>query len=217
VTRASRPVLAERILLVAALYRRRLYLAAAALMAAGCTPNALVHQWRSHEHTGRPFDHVLVLAASPDVELERVYEDAFVQELAAMGVTAVAAHAVFQADGEVPEERIRQAVSEVNADAVLTMRMLGKDAKTGAYSPPPLQPGVKADFYSVYQVGMNKQTPSEPYGYGVYTLETSLWDAKDEALVWSSTSQTFQLRSAAAAAKELSDAVVNALRQQQLL
>jgi hypothetical protein len=117
----------------------------------------------------------------------------------------------------VPEERILQAVGEVRANAVLTIRMIGKDPKTGAYSPPPLQPGTKADFYAVYQVGMIQQTPPQPYGFGVYTLETSLWDAKDESLVWSSTSQTFQPYNAATIAKELSDVVVRALRQQQLL
>lgn len=206
-----------RLLLALMGARRRLYLAAAALVAAGCTPTTLVHEWKSHDYTGRPFDRVLVLAANSDAEVRRVYEDAFVQELAAMGVTAVAAHAVIQADGEVPEERILQAVGEVQADAVLTMRMIGKDAKTGSYSPLPLQPGAKADFYAVYQAGMIKQTPPQPYGYGVYTLETSLWDAKDESLLWSSTSQTFQPYSAPTIAKELSDVVVKALRQQQLL
>jgi len=134
-----------------------------------------------------------------------------------MGVTAVGAHAVIQTEGEVPEERILQVVEEVHADALLTIRMIGKDPRTGTYSPPPLQPATHADFYAVYQAGTIEQTPPKPYGYGVYTLESSLWDAKDESLVWSSTSQTFQPYNVPTIAKELSDVVVKALRRQRLL
>jgi hypothetical protein len=205
-------------LLLPALHRRRTaYVAAVALLATGCTPNALLSQWKSVGYSGRPFERVLVLAAIPDPQIRRVYEDAFVQELAAMGVTATATHVVIQADGEIPEEYILQAVGEVHADGVLMMRMIGKEHKAGAYSPPPLRPDSTAELYAVYQSGMTVHTPPEPYGYGVYTLETSLWNATDQALVWSSTSQTFQLNRALAAAKDLADVVVKALRERQLL
>jgi len=204
-------------LLAAFMDRRRRFYLAAALLAMGCTPTTLIQQWKSHADARRPVDHVLVLAAIPDVQVQRVFEYAFVQELAAMGVTAVAAHTAIQASGVIPEERILHVIEEVHADAVLTIRMIGKDPKTGAYSPPPLQPGTKANFYAVYQVGMTRQTPPQPYGYAVYTLETSLWDVKDESLVWSSTSQTFQPYNPANIARELSDVVVRALRQKQLL
>ena len=204
-------------LLVSALHgRRTAYVAAATLVATGCAPNALVNEWKSAGYTGRSFDRVLVLAATSDPEIRRVYEDAFVQELAAMGVTATPAHAVIQADGEVPAERIVQAVGEVRADAVLLTRMIGKERKAGSYAPLPLQAGAKAEFYAVYQAGMATRAPP-PHGYEVYTLETSLWDATDEALVWFSTSQTFQPGNAPGAAKDLADVVVKALRQQQLL
>ncbi len=203
-------------LLVSTLYRRRTAcVAAAALVAAGCAPNALVHEWKSAGYTGRPFERVLVLTASSDPEIQRVYEDAFVQELAAMGVTAAAAHVVIQGDGEVSSERILQAIGEVRADAVLITRMIGKERRASSYAPPPLQPGTKAQFHAVYQAGMITRTP--PDGYEVYSLETSLWNATDEALVWFSTSETFQPRSAPGAAKDLADVVVKALRQQQLL
>jgi hypothetical protein len=204
-------------LLVSALHgRRTACVAAAALVATGCAPSALVNEWKNVGYAGRPFERVLVLTASSDPEIRRVYEDAFVQELAAMGVTATAAHAVIQADGEVPSERILQAIGEVRADAVLVTRMIGKERRASSYAPLPLQPGTKAQFYAVYQAGMTTQT-SPPDGYQVYSLETSLWNATDEALVWFSTSQTFQPASAPGAAKDLADVVVKALRQQQLL
>jgi hypothetical protein len=209
-------VRAAELLVCALLGRRRAYVAAAALVATGCAPNALVHEWKSESYAGKPFDRVLVLAASADPEIRRVYEDAFVQELAAMGVTATPAHMVIPADREVPQERILEAVSEVRADAVLITRMIGKERNANSYAPPPLQAGVKADFYAVYEAGMTARAPP-PYGYEVYTLETSLWNATDEALVWFSTSQTFQPGSAPGAAKDLADIVVKALRQQQLL
>jgi len=134
-----------------------------------------------------------------------------------MGVTAVATHAVVQGEGELPEDYILKAVSEVHANGLLIVRMIGKDARGGAYSLPTLQPDSKTEFYAVYQSGMTVHAPPEPFGYGVYTLETSLWDASDQALVWSSTSQTFQLNKASAAAKDLADVAVKALREQQLL
>jgi hypothetical protein len=197
--------------------RRTAYVAVATLVATGCAPNALVTEWKSASYAGRPFDRVLVLAATPDPEIRRAYEDAFVQELAAMGVTATAAHAVIQADGEVPAQRIVQAVGEVRADAVLVTRMIGKERNAPSYAPPPLQAEAKAEFYAVYQAGMAVQAPPQPHGYEVYRLETSLWDATDEALVWFSSSQTFQPGNAPGAARDLADIVVKALRQRQLL
>ena len=207
---------AAELLVYALLGRRTAYVAAAALVATGCAPNALVHEWKSESYTGHPFDRVLVLTASADPEIRRVYEDAFVQELAAMGVTATPAHMIIPADREVSPERILEAVSEVRADAVLITRMIGKERNANSYAPPPLQAGAKAEFYAVYEAGMTARTPP-PYGYEVYSLETSLWSATDEALVWFSTSQTFQPGSAPGAAKDLADVVVKALRQQQLL
>ncbi len=204
-------------LLVSARHGRRIaYLALAGLAASACAPNALVSEWKSPAYTGRPFDRVLVLAASSDPDIRRVYEDAFVQELAAMGVTATAAHAVIQADGEVPVERILQAIGEVGANAVLLTRMIGKERQAGSYTPPPLQAGATAEFYAVYQAGMTTRAPPAN-GYEVYSLETSLWDAADLALVWFSTSQTFQPGIASGAARDLADIVVKPLRQQHLL
>ena len=193
------------------------YLAAAALVATACAPNALVHEWKSPGYSGRPFDRVLVVTASPDPEIRRVYEDAFVQELAAMGVTATAAHVVIQENGAVPSERIIQAIGEVHANAVLVQRMIGKERKAASYVPPPLQAGAKAELYAVYQAGMTMGTPPQPYDYEVYTLETSLWEAADQGLVWFSTSQTFQPGTVPTAARDLADVVGKALRQQQLL
>lgn len=205
-------------LLVAAMDGRRgLYCLAAALVAAGCAPTALVHEWKSPGYTGRPFDRVLVLAASPDPEVRRVYEEAFVQELAAMGLTAMAAHAVIEGQGKASEQQIQEAVGEVGADAVLVTRMIGRQHQMGSYSPPPLRDGVTAELYSVYAGGMTIQAQPQPPPYALYTLETSLWNAKDQSLVGFSTSQTFRLEKALAAAKELADLAVKALRQQQLL
>ncbi len=131
----------------------------------------MVSEWKSAGYSGRPFDRVLVLAASSDPEIRRVYEDAFVQELAAMGVTATAAHAVIQADGEVPSERIVEAVGEVHADAVLVTRMIGKERKASSYAPPPLQAGTKAEFYAVYQAGMTIHTPPTLRLRGLYARD----------------------------------------------
>jgi hypothetical protein len=190
---------------------------AAVFLAAGCAPTALVHEWKSPGCTGGPFDRVLVLAASADPDVRRIYEDAFVQELAAVGVTAIAAHAVIEGQGEVSEQQILEAVGQIRANAVLVTRMLGRQRKTGSYSPPPLRDGEAPQLYSVYAAGMAIQAPPEPDAHALYTLETSLWNAKDESLVGLNTSQTFQSVQALPAAKELADLAVKALRQQQLL
>jgi hypothetical protein len=206
------------VLLVAAMDRRRgLYCLAAALVAAGCAPTALVHEWKSPGYTGRPFDRVLVLTASTDPEVRRVYEDAFVQELAAMGVTAMASHAVIEGQGEVSEQQIQEAVGKVNANAVLVTRMIGRQRKIGSYLPPPLRDGEAPELYLVYAAGMTIEAPLQAYPYELYTLETSLWNAQDRSLIGFNTSQTFQTERVLAAAKELADLAVKALRQQQLL
>lgn len=218
--RAARRVMAWRWYaadrLVTLCRHRAAYAAAAVVAAMGCAPNALVHDWKSPTYTGAPLERVLVLSASADPELRRVYEDAFVQELAAMGVTATAAHAVIQ-DGPVSSERIAQAVEEVRANGVLLTRMIGKERGARSYVPPPLRAGADVGLYATYESGMTLATPLQRQDYQVYALETSLWEVPRSTLLWFSTSQSFQADMAFAAAKDLADVVVKAMRQHQLL
>jgi hypothetical protein len=163
---------------------------AALLALAGCASTSLVNQWKAPDHTGAAPKRVLVVGVTKQASIRRTFEDQFVLQLKAAGVGAVQSYSVLPEDGQVEEARLRQAVDEAQADAVITARLVKAEQKTqvtpGYYGPVPTM-----GFYGWYSSAwMGVYDPPQVYQYDVYTTETSLYHVSDNKVVWSGTAQT---------------------------
>ena len=160
--------------------------------AAACSSTKLVNQWENPQYVPARFDRILVIGVTRQPGIRRAFEDEFVTRLNAQNVDAVPSYSFIPEDGQVDENRLRQAIQQANADCVLMTRPVRVERKTdvrpGYWDP---APGVTAGLYPWYSAGWRGYyEPPRVYQYDVYISETTLYDARRNALVWSGTAQT---------------------------
>ncbi|MBI2306145.1 MAG: hypothetical protein HYU78_02470 [Rhodocyclales bacterium] len=188
------------------------------LLGACASPTRITNSWRDAAYHGPRFQRVLVMGFGDDGASRRVFEDRFVQQLQAAGVTAIASYTLVPGLAEADLPRVRDAVAKSGADCVLTTRLVGTERRIGVYpAQPMLMPsvGFRRGFYGYYSSVM--VMPPSTYNYEVVTLESNLWQVPGESLLWSATTESFAPEDAAKGATELARVVIQALRGQGFL
>lgn len=185
----------------------------------GCGSTKLVNQWENPQHTPAHFNQILVIGVSRTPGLRRTFEDQFVAKLRETGVDAVPSYRYITEDGPVDEARLQEGVRQAGADGVLMTRLVRVERKTevtpGYYSP---APGVGFGFYPWYSSGwVGYYEPPRVYQYDVYISETSLYDVRQNQLVWSGTVQTKAPRDLNKEIERYVATVIKALKKEQVL
>jgi hypothetical protein len=188
------------------------------LGAAGCSSTKLVNQWENPQYSPARFTRILVIGVSREPGLRRNFEDQFVAKLRENGVDAGPSYGVIPEDGPVDEARLQAAVRQAGADGVLMTRLVRVERKTevtpGYYSPGPAGFG----FYPWYSAGWaGYYEPPRVYQYDVYISETSLYDVRQNQLVWSGTVQTTAPRDLNKEIQRYVSTVIKALKKEQVL
>jgi hypothetical protein len=187
------------------------------LTLAGCSSTELVNQWSNPAYTSTSFKRILVIGVTRQASIRRNFEDAFVAQLKAAGVDAVPGYGYMQEDGQVGEERLKQAVAQAGADAVIITRLVKREQKT-VVTPGYLQPAPGVGLYNWYSVGWSGYyEPPSVYQYEVYTSETSLYDMVKNQVVWSGTAQTASQGDIDKEIKNYAEIMVAALKQKNLI
>ncbi len=164
-------------------FSHRIFVASTLVLLAGCAHNRLTSTWVDPSHVNPRFSSMLVIAAVSDQFAGRVYEDAFVKFATAAGVRSVPGYSVLSEDGPATREQLRAATSKTGAEAVIISSIVKRDVNernsivyaqgTGFY-----------DYYvgvwQVYTLPTGNTTVS-------VTVQTNVYDAKTETLVWSGT------------------------------
>jgi len=167
-----------------------------ALILITCAPATTMHSvWKDDSYQG-PLKKVLVVGIAKRPAGKRFFEDEFVRQLKSRGVDAVPGYSVFKDDELKDRDRVAKKVRELGFDAVLVTRMVDKKTvetyvpPTVAYVPP--APYRRGGWHGYYMSGY--QYIAEP-GYTlkdeVVVVETNVYAADDERLIWSALSETF--------------------------
>ena len=188
-----------------------------ALAATGCATTRVIHEWSNPDFGSPPrLRKVIVVGISKQESVRRSFEDEFVTKLKAVGVDAVPGYRFITEEGSVEEPRLREAVAQAGADAMLVTRLLRMEQRYQMgpyyYYPPP--PGL--GFYRGYAGAWYGYYDSPTYPYEVYISETSLYDTAKNVLVWTGTVET----TSADISKNIAhyvDAVIEALQKRNLL
>lgn len=127
-------------------------------------------------------------------------------------------------NGEKPDKNeLYSKINETGADAILTVALLNKETENryvpGNYSYAPIpQFGYYGNFWGYY----NTRYPAV-YSDGyyeedeVYFIETNLYDAKTEELLWSAQSETYNPGGLASFAEDFAEVVVTKMEEEGLL
>jgi hypothetical protein len=192
-------------------YRNALLLVLVVLCASGCASTQIINAWQDPKFSGPPLKRVMVIGVTRQAGIRRTFEDQFVSQLRAKGVDGVASYTLIPEDGEVPKERLAQAVRESEVEGVLITRLVRAEVQTQVYAAPYAGPPYFG-FYGYYSwAWVGYYDAPQAYSYDVVTAETNLFDATSDTLIWSGTTQTFSARNVKKDAREFADVIIKAL------
>jgi hypothetical protein len=161
----------------------------------------------------------MVIGVVKKPAIKRIFEDEFVRQLNARGIDAIASYTVITDKKQEDHAVIEAKLKELDADAVLISRLVSKKTVQtyvpGSVYYPPSYYGNWRGYYG--------------YGYeAIYTpgyvaedeyalMEANLYNARDDKLIWSATSETELLGSSQDQIKSYIGVMVNAMAEQKLL
>lgn len=200
---------------------RRSMAVVAALMVmflAGCSTTKLTSVWKNPQYQGKPHK-IMVIGVARKPQIKRIFEDEFVRQLKARGTDAVAGYTLMPDAKQGDHEVIASKMKEQKADAVLIARLESKKTVhthvPGSVYYPPSSYGNWRDYYgygarAVYTPGY---TAEDEYAI----METNLYDAGNDMLIWAATSETEIRGSNQDEIKSYIGVMVNAMSDRKLL
>jgi hypothetical protein len=173
----------------------------AMLLSACGTTTMVTSSWRKPNATANNYRNIFVAALTNNIPAKQAVENGIQDQLQAKGLTVEKSIDVLPPDikqtGQ-QKDLIMGKIRGTNADAILTITLLRKKEQTrfvptgGAYWNPGFRYGYYNNFWNYY----NTWYPTV-YGPGyydttqIYYLETNLYDAHSEQLIWAAQSQTY--------------------------
>lgn len=161
------------------------------LISGGCSSLKVVETWHKPALQGHAYKKILILGVARDNNRRQIFEDIVVAELRRHQVDAVPGNTIIPEMN--PDKYVRaEVVAAVRAsgcDAVLTTRALAVGGNNVA----------QAGQSFVY----GADNMSAHYDFLKATLQSNLFDAATEELVWSSTVSTFDADQATRVSRDL--------------
>ena len=146
------------------------------LLAGGCSSLKVVETWHKPAVSAHHYQKVMILGIGRNENLRQLFENLVVEELQNRQVVAIPSYTVIPDLEKTTHAAIVAAIRTSGCDAVLTARALSVGDNTVT------QEGQG----SVYGAGTRSS-----YDFLRATLQTNLYDAATEELVWSSAVTTF--------------------------
>lgn len=155
-----------------------------------CATTELNQTSMDESYRGKFLSSIIVIAVTDDQGARRSFESKFVALLKATGIDAVSSGSgiAVTANRKLTKTEILKAVEKYGSDAVCVTHLIGLE-KTEVYNPAPRR---YTGFYGYYD-----NVYGHVHGRGYYStatvvrLETNLYDAKTEKIIWSGQSKTW--------------------------
>jgi len=189
-----------------------------AMLITACATTKLTSVWKDQSYQKKPLKIMVIGIARKPVN-KRIFEDEFVRQLQELGTNAIAGYTVLP-DLQQPDYGvIADKMKEYGADAVLITRLVNKKTlKTyvpgTVYNPP-------VDYYNwrdYHRYGYQAvYTPGYTVEDEYAVVETNLYDAGTEKLVWSVSSETEIRGTDQSLIKSFIRTMVNAMSNEGLL
>ena len=202
-----------------------------ALFVAACSSTKITSLWKDETYQGPPRK-VMVVGVAKNPGNRRIFEDEFVRRIKEVGADAIASYTMIPDQKQGSQQLIEAKVKETGADVVLITR-LGNRKTVRTYVPgtlthsaTPFSYGGWRDHYPAYY-----GTWPDYYGYGsrmMYSpgyvdedeyalMETNLYAADDNRLIWSASSETEIKCSDQKVITSFVDKMVKSMKEQNVL
>lgn len=189
-----------------------------ATLVTACAMTRITAVWKDPAYQGTPRK-VMVIGIARKAINKRIFEDELVRQLKARGTDAVAGYTVMDDTKQADNSVIAARMKEQGADTVLIARLVSKKTLQtyvpGSIEYYPTYYGNWRDYYGHgSQVIYNPAYVVEEQ-YAV--VETNLYDAGTDKLIWSASSETEVRGSNEKQIRSYIDAMVKAMADQHLL
>ena len=162
-----------------------------AMLITACATTQLNAVWKDQSYQARPYK-IMVIGLAKNPVNRRVFEDEFVRQLNAHGTEAIASYTVLPDRQKDDHAVIAAKVTELGADTVLITRMVSKKTVQfyvpGTANYPPPHYGRWPDYYGLGYEAM--YTPGYMAEEEFAVIETNLYEAGNDKLVWAASSET---------------------------
>lgn len=167
----------------------------ALVITAGCAAQSeMTNLWKDPSFTTGPMRNVLIVALRKDPVRRRMWEDAFVNELGARGLTATASYQLFQ-EAPPDTQEVIEAIRKNGYDAVLSSIRL-PDETTSTYVPGTVRRETVTgrDFYgSFHSYWRDVQDPGHTETDEIRAFQTDVWaTGSNGRLISSATLRTLE-------------------------
>ena len=183
----------------------------------GCATTELTNTWKDPAYQGGSVKKIMVVGISNQASVRRTFEDTFAEILKAKGVEVVPSHTLVPEDGQMSEDKLRAAVEQSGAGAVLITRMVERQTETAVTAPPPVGAYRRtySGYYSSAWIGYYEPVTVQQFHYVV--AETTLFVGDNPQPVWTGTTRTMESKDIRAATEGFAKPVIAALKKQGLI
>jgi hypothetical protein len=191
------------------------------------TSTTIESSWTDPTHSEGSFQRVAVVALFDTASESREFEQNAAEQLEARGVAAVQSHSILEDERMYEQDKLRAKLADANVDAILIYRLIAVDERQ-VYRPPTdylrMPPGVvRGDPYywyyypswDYYWYWRSSRDVTRSAGYWeehrYVVVESSLYDARKDQLVWTAKSSTMDDAQFAAVSSSIADRVTREL------
>lgn len=188
---------------------------------AGCASTTkMISTWKAPDFQGGAFRKTLVIGVFETTGVREVVEGQFVEQLKDENVEAAASNA-FLSDDELSREAVVNKVREVGFDSVILARLIDQAGYEKAYAPTAGSLDIDAAREQTWHHDYVASSARETGSYTVASrrdvrVETRIFDAQTQKLVWSGVSETQVDGLDAVQIKDAVSAILSRLRQERV-
>ena len=189
-----------------------------AALVTACATTQMDSTWKDPAYRGHP-SKIIVIGVAKSPAMRRIFEDEFTGQLQAHGVNAIASYSELPDSQHGDDAAIAEKVTQRGVDTILITRLVSKKTVQvlvpgTPYFPPPYY-GSWRDYYSYGQQAM--YTPDRVVEDEFAVIETNLYEASNNKLIWTASSQTAMNGSSQSLVKNYVGVMVNSMIAQGLL
>jgi len=189
-------------------------------LVSGCASSKITGEWKNSDLGNKKYTHVLVIGVAKQPDRRKFYEDQFAKQLTKQGIMAIASHTIIPRDKMQDKNTIVKSIEGLKVDGVIVTRLMGiKEQKKVSHGETYKVPfGYYNNMYDYYD-NTFATAPSRSYAesHEYLQLESNLYDAETEMLVYTITTDTFIRQKFEKRITAYIETVVQQLKQNNLL
>lgn len=166
--------------------------------------------WKDDTYRDGPLKKVLIIGVDRNLAVKRLLEDELARQMKERGTGAIPSHTVLPEDIILEKEMIAAKIRELGLDAVLVARLIDVE-DAGVYETSPIFSEVSG-YYGYYL----QCCEAVSVGYNV-VIETRIFDAKYDKVIWAALSETIFEGSAENVVRSFVPVIIKDLNERRLL